>query len=61
MSINFVGSCVRIDRQSYTVRENLNSLQVGLAINQRTSYDFYVNVYSADLNASKLFIADYTL
>ena len=52
---------MRIDRQSYTVRENLNSLQVGLAINQRTSYDFYVNVYSADLNASKLFIADYTL
>ena len=56
--INFVGSCVRFDRQAYTIREGGNSLQVGLAINQRASYNFNVNVYSVDLNASKLFFVN---
>ena len=49
-----VGSCVKIDRQTYTVRENLLFLQVTLSLSLRASYDIGVNIRCVDLNASEL-------
>ena len=48
-----VGSCVKIDRPTYSVREGL-ILHVTLSLSLKASYDIDVNVHCVDLNASEL-------
>ena len=52
----YVGSCVKIDRQTYSVRENL-ILQVTLSLSLVASYDIGLNIHCVDLNASELSIS----
>ena len=56
----YVGGCVKIDRQTYSIREN-SILQVTLSLSLTASYDIGVNVYCVDLNASELSVIQYYL
>ena len=53
----YIGSCVKIDHQTYSVRENL-ILQVTLSLSLIASYDIGLNIHCVDLNASELSIRD---
>ena len=54
----YVGSCVKINSQTYIIREGL-ILPVTLSLSLAASYDIGVNVYCVDLNASELSAIQY--
>ena len=53
--IHCVDTCVRIDRQTYSVQESFN-LQITLSLSLKASYDIGVTVHGIDHNASELCI-----
>lgn len=54
--VNYVDGCVHFDRDSYFIRENMNSLPVTLTLTTVASYDIHVQIATAAYTASELCI-----
>ena len=52
--VNYVDGCVHFDRDSYSIRESMNSLPVTLTLTTVASYDIYVLIATAANTASEL-------